>query len=710
MLARGTRSDQPGHGFRHWLLFGFALFVLVAMLLVQGISAHRIGASATASAANVKGSPLAGGGPLFAWQNGRLASLPGPPPKTVALTFDDGPSPQYTPRVLAILKRYHVPAAFFLVGSQVVKYPDLVRAEVRAGYELGNHTFTHVDPANVPQWQGTTQIDMTQSAVAGAAGVVPRIMRPPYSSSPDAVTPFQLPSLQRLAQRGFVITLTNFDSHDWLQPGVGTIVANATPPGDQGGIILMHDAGGHREETIKALDILIPRLLQRGYHFTTVAQIAGLPAATTILPAPGSSQLRGEVLITALQSATFITDGLLIVVLGVGILTLLRMLAVLLLAGRHARRRQSAFDPSYAPPLTIIVPAYNEEVDIIKSVESLASSEYPEFEVLVVDDGSTDNTAGLVANLTLPNVRLIRQENAGKAEALNRGVAEAEHEVIVTVDADTVFEPDTLHRLVQPFQDKTVGAISGNTKVANRRRMLGRWQHIEYVMGFNLDRRMYEVLDCMPTVPGAIGAFRRSALIAVGGFSSATLAEDTDITLALGRAGWHVVYVQDARAWTEAPSSLSGLWRQRYRWAYGTLQSVWKHRGAIRERGPVGRRGIPYLTVFQLALPFAAPLIDLFALYGLIFLQPLPVLAYWLGFNTVQMALAIYAFHLDGERKRVLWALPLQQIVYRQVMYLVIFESAVSAARGVRLRWHHLSRTGELEVGGQPRPGQARSR
>jgi cellulose synthase/poly-beta-1,6-N-acetylglucosamine synthase-like glycosyltransferase len=254
--------------------------------------------------------------------------------------------------------------------------------------------------------------------------------------------------------------------------------------------------------------------------------------------------------------------------------------------------------------------------------------------------------------------------------------------------------------------------VSGNTKVANRRRMLGRWQHIEYVMGFNLDRRMYEVLDCMPTVPGAIGAFRRSALLAVGGFSSATLAEDTDITLALGRGGWHVVYVQDARAWTEAPSSLGQLWRQRYRWAYGTLQSVWKHRAAVREPGPVGRRGIPYLAVFQLTLPFAAPLIDLFALYGLVFLQPLPVLAYWLGFNLIQMSLAVYAFHLDGERMRVLWALPLQQLVYRQVMYLVIYESAVSAARGVRLPWQHLKRTGELEVGGhtQRQSGTARAR
>jgi cellulose synthase/poly-beta-1,6-N-acetylglucosamine synthase-like glycosyltransferase/peptidoglycan/xylan/chitin deacetylase (PgdA/CDA1 family) len=711
MSKLAASEPRRGRGVRHWLVFVFGLAVLVAMLFIQGISAHRIGASATAKPGAFRGSPLAHGGPMFAWENGRLTSLPQPPRRTVALTFDDGPAPAYTPRILAILRHYHVPASFFLVGSQAVRFPDLVRAEVRAGYDVGNHTFTHVDPANIPPWQATAQIDMTQSAIAGASGIEPRLYRPPYSSSADAVTPYQMPSLQALAKRGFVVTLTNFDSEDWTAPGVGTIVQNATPPHDRGGIILMHDGGGNRAQTVKALDILIPKLLSRGYHFTTVSQIAGLPHAVADMPAPDGARLRGQVLITALRSASLITSTLMIVVLGVGVLTLGRMLVVLALARRHARSPRRAFDPLYAPPVSIVVPAYNEEVDIVKSVTSLAASDYPELEVLVVDDGSTDGTAALVDRLQLDRVRLIRQPNAGKAAALNRGIAHAEHELVVTVDADTVFEADTLRQLVQPFREAGVGAVSGNTKVGNRRRMLGRWQHIEYVMGFNLDRRMYEVLNCMPCVPGAIGAFRRSAVIGVGGFSGATLAEDTDITLALGRAGWRVVYVQEARAWTEAPSSLAALWRQRYRWAYGTLQSVWKHRGALREPGPIGRRGIPYLAVFQIGLPFAAPLIDLFALYGLIFLSPLPVLAYWLGFNLVQMTLAVYAFHLDGERRHVLWALPLQQLVYRQLMYLVIFESAVSAARGVRLRWHHLSRTGELEVGGRPaRTGTARAR
>jgi cellulose synthase/poly-beta-1,6-N-acetylglucosamine synthase-like glycosyltransferase len=377
------------------------------------------------------------------------------------------------------------------------------------------------------------------------------------------------------------------------------------------------------------------------------------------------------------------------------------MVVLFLFARRHARAwaGRPAGDP-FTPPVSVLVPAFNESVGIERAVRSLAGGNYPEFEVIVVDDGSSDGTAELVDALDLPGVSVLRQANAGKPAALNRAFAAARHDLIVTVDADTVFERDTLRRLVVPFVRSDVGAASGNTKVGNRRGLLGRWQHIEYVLGFNLDRRLYDELRCMPTVPGAIGAFRREALTDAGGFSGATLAEDTDITIAVGRAGWHVVYVEDARAWTEAPPSLSALWRQRYRWSFGTMQAVWKHRAALWRRGEwrIGRIGLPYLILFQIALPLLAPLIDLFALYGVVFLDPVPVLAYWLGFNALSLGLAVYAFRLDRESLRPLWALPLQQIVYRQLMYLVVIESVISASRGTRLRWQNIERTGDVEV------------
>lgn len=319
---------------------------------------------------------------------------------------------------------------------------------------------------------------------------------------------------------------------------------------------------------------------------------------------------------------------------------------------------------------------------------------------MVVDDGSTDATAAVVTGLGLPGMRLIRQANAGKPAALNTGIAAARHDVLVLVDGDTVFEPGAIEALVAALADDEVGAVSGNTKVGNRSGLLGRWQHIEYVLGFNLDRRMYDVLECMPTVPGAIGAFRRQTLRDVGGVSDDTLAEDTDLTMAICRAGWRVVYAPDARAWTEAPANLRQLWRQRYRWCYGTMQAMWKHRRSLVETGRagrLGRRGLPYLLAFQVLLPLLAPVIDIASVYSLL-VSPSPELFWvWLAFLAMQLLTAAYAFRLDGERLGPLWALPLQQLVYRQLMYLVVLQSVASACYGLRLRWQAMERTGERD-------------
>jgi cellulose synthase/poly-beta-1,6-N-acetylglucosamine synthase-like glycosyltransferase/peptidoglycan/xylan/chitin deacetylase (PgdA/CDA1 family) len=709
----------------HWVLLGFFLVMILLLLLVQGLTTKTLGASATTTARGPNNTPLCHGTdpttgqpnckrPILHAEGGSLSTSEPTPGRQIALTFDDGPDPTWTPRVIAVLRGFRVPATFFVVGSQVSRHPDLVRAEHRFGFEIGNHTFTHADLSTLPLWQRKLQLQATESAVAGAIGIRPRMMRPPYSATPSAMTLPQYNAILPLAQDGYLVTLSDYDAEDWMRPGVSEIVRNVIDngilrvPGRPGGIVLMHDAGGNRAQTVGALKIVIPRLRAAGYRFVLVSQLAGLPRSEVELPASGSDRLRGHLLLGGLLVSRVATTILNVCVVIVGVLVALRMLAVLALAHRHVRRRRVAGArgggrDSFPPPVSIVVPAYNEQLGIGRAVRSLAKSPYPnDFDVVVVDDGSSDRTAQIVEAMALPNVRLIRQPNAGKAAALNRGIAAAEHEILITVDADTVFEEQTLERLVAGFAEPDVGAVSGNTKVGNRKRMLGRWQHIEYVMGFNLDRRMYEVLDCMPTVPGAIGGFRRAALQQSGGVSSATLAEDTDITMAIGRRGWRVVYVDDARAWTEAPETLGQLWRQRYRWAFGTIQSVWKHKGAARHprESKIGRRALPYLALFQILLPILAPVIDLFAIYGLLFLNPVTVLVYWGGFNLFQLVLAIYAFHLDGESLRPLWSMPLQQFVYRQLMYLVVIESIISALLGTRLRWGHLERTGHVEVAG----------
>jgi cellulose synthase/poly-beta-1,6-N-acetylglucosamine synthase-like glycosyltransferase/peptidoglycan/xylan/chitin deacetylase (PgdA/CDA1 family) len=682
----------------HWTLLAFFVVTLVVLLGVQGLSTQTTGVSGTGTPDAA--SPLEGSRSLLSFDGRHLRSYGPPRGRRVALTFDDGPSSQWTPSIVAELARLHAPATFFVVGSEAARHPDLIRRLHDHGFELGNHTFTHVDLATVPGWQRRLQLDLTDGAVAGVTGRRTRLVRPPYSATPAAVATRQLPALVSVARRGYLIALSDLDSEDWRRPGVDAIVRNATPRSQDGGLVLLHDGGGDRSQTAAAVARLVPELRARGFELVTVGQLAGLAPRAVEVPAHGWEHLRGRLLLATLAVARTVTDVMVVLLVGVAVLALMRALVLASLARRHARsvRRESAV--THKPPVSIIVPAYNEAVGIARALRSLAASEYPDFEIIVVDDGSVDATPTIADSLRLPNTRVISQTNAGKAAALNRGLAAAGHQTIAMVDADTVFEPDTLMRLVQPLRDPDVGAVAGNTKVGNRRGLIGRWQHIEYVLGFNLDRRMYDVLQCMPTVPGAIGAFRREALAAIGGVSTATLAEDTDITIAIGRKGWRVVYAEDARAWTEAPASLGALWRQRYRWSYGTMQAVWKHRAALwhPKEKRIGRRGLPYLVLFQIALPLLAPLVDVFALYGVAFLNPLPVVTYWMGFNALQLALGWYAFRLDGESRRVLWALPLQQLVYRQLMYLVVIESVASALLGLRLRWQHLERTGEVEV------------
>jgi cellulose synthase/poly-beta-1,6-N-acetylglucosamine synthase-like glycosyltransferase/peptidoglycan/xylan/chitin deacetylase (PgdA/CDA1 family) len=676
------------------------LAAVLTLLFAQGLSTRTTGRSHTAAASGATSS-LETSQPILRLDRGRLVSAQPPPGRLVALTFDDGPDPKWTPRIARVLRRFRVPGTFFVLGSRVVRHPGVVRDLHRQGFELGNHTFTHADLTELPDWERSMQLSLTESAVAGATGVRPRFVRPPYSSAPQAVGRRQERALVSVAKRGYLIALSNLDSQDWRRPGVETIVRRATPRGSEGGIVLLHDGGGDRAQTVAALERLIPRLRARGFRFARLSTMLRVAAGAVEPPASSSQSLRGQLLIAALAVARWATAALIALLGPIALLTVLRAVLVSALARRHATQwRRRAVDRSYAPAVSVVVPAYNEAKVIERSVRSLVGSDYPELEVIVVDDGSTDGTGDLVEGLGLAKVKTIRKPNAGKAAALNAGIAAASHELIVTVDADTVFEPDTVRRVVQPFTDPEVGAVAGNTKVGNRGRLLGRWQHIEYVMGFNLDRRLYDVLRCMPTVPGAIGCFRRAALRAAGGFSSATLAEDTDITIALGRLGWRVMYAEDARAWTEAPGSLAALWRQRYRWCYGTMQAVWKHRSALWRPGEqrIGRRGIPYLVLFQILLPVMAPLIDAFTLYGIVFLDPTVVIGYWLAFNFLLLGTAVFAFVLDGESLKPLWAMPLQQLVYRQLMYLVVIQSVVSALLGIRLRWQHVQRTGELEV------------
>ncbi|WP_434094591.1 bifunctional polysaccharide deacetylase/glycosyltransferase family 2 protein [Streptomyces hyaluromycini] len=622
------------------------------------------------------------------------------PDKTVVLSFDDGPSAQWTPKILKVLKEESIRADFFVTGSMVTRNPALIRQIVADGHEIGVHTFTHPDLALHSGTRLTWELGETQLALAGVAGIHSSLFRPPYSSTVDALDDWSWPVTEQAGSEGYLTAFIDKDTDDWKRPGVDSIVKAAMPdlPG-QGEMILLHDAGGNRAQTLAALPVIIEKLKAQGYTFKTVGEALGTGSANTKVTS--YNLWVGKAFLWCTTFSVWLLPWLVGLLAVVGVLVMARFALMLVLSAIHVRRtRKPGFswgDP-VTEPVTVVVPAYNEQECITNTLLSLARSEHP-IEVIVVDDGSTDDTAVIVEELGLPMVRLIRQPNSGKPAALNTGVAAASYDLIVMMDGDTVFEPATVRELVQPFGNPRVGAVAGNAKVGNRDTLIGAWQHIEYVMGFNLDRRMYDVLNCMPTIPGAVGAFRRTALQQAGGMSDDTLAEDTDVTMALHRAGWKVVYAEDARAWTEAPDSMKQLWSQRYRWSYGTMQAMWKHRHAVLERGAAGhfgRVGLPFVALFMVVTPLLAPAIDIGMVYGVVFVDAYKTLAAWFAVMALQAVCAWWSFHLDKEKAWHLITLPAQQVVYRVLMYMVLLQSAITALTGGRLRWQKLRRTGEV--------------
>ncbi|MFJ4789025.1 glycosyltransferase [Streptomyces sp. NPDC088794] len=694
------------------LLPMLVLVALVAMLMLRGyvhseiLADHRIQPEASTDKVPEK---ILDGGPVIDTRSGRTTSLDVPDHRLV-LTFDDGPDPTWTPKVLDVLKKHHAHAVFFVTGTMTSRYPELVRRMIAEGHEVGLHTFNHPDLSFQSKKRIDWELSQNQLALAGAAGIRSSIFRPPYSSFADAMDNKSWPVTQYIGTKGYLTVVNNTDSEDWQKPGVRQIIRNATPKGGKGAIVLMHDSGGDRHQTVEALDRFLPDMQQKGYEFDNLTEALDAPSAST--PVTGVELWKGKAWIFLVRASDDITGVMVVGLAVIGALVIARFVLMLLLSGAHARRvrrKNFRWGAPVTEPVTVLVPAYNEAKCIENTVRSLMSSEHP-VEVIVIDDGSSDGTARIVEALGLPNVRVVRQLNAGKPAALNRGLANARHDIIVMMDGDTVFEPATVRELVQPFGDPRVGAVAGNAKVGNRDSLIGAWQHIEYVMGFNLDRRMYDLLRCMPTIPGAVGAFRRSALERVGGMSDDTLAEDTDITMAMHRDGWRVVYAEKARAWTEAPETVQQLWSQRYRWSYGTMQAIWKHRRALVERGPsgrFGRVGLPLVSLFMVLAPLLAPLIDVFLIYGVVFGPTGKTIVAWLGVLAIQLVCAAYAFRLDKERMTHLISLPLQQILYRQLMYVVLLQSWITALTGGRLRWQKLRRTGVVGAPGGPVPSRS---
>jgi peptidoglycan-N-acetylglucosamine deacetylase len=637
--------------------------------------------------------------------------------KKLALSFDDGPDAEWTPKILDVLEQKHAPGTFFVIGESAAQEAGLVKREYALGNEIGNHTFTHPDFGNVSPAQIQIELNLTELFLDSRLGVKTTLFRPPYGIDhlPETATEFRnLPTAQDL---GYIIVGGRIDPHDWGEvngegpPPTETIVQRvmADVKTNRGNIILMHDGGGNRSHTVAALPQIIDQARAAGYEFVSVSDLLGQTRAQVMPPLTQREWLLARADALIFDVFSWFRSGIAFIFIAGILLVSARALIVGLLALVEKFRPAPQHHPGYEPSVTVMIPAYNEEAVIVDTVRSALASNYPKLEVLVVDDGSADRTSELVRqNFGRDSrVRLLTQENHGKPAALNHGLAVASGEIIVSIDADTIVDASAIPLLVRHFADPNVGAVAGNVKVINRNRWITRWQALEYITSQNLEKRAFDLLNCIPVVPGAAGAWRAELLRESGGFSGDTVAEDTDLTLTIRRNGWKILYDEEAIGRTEVPDTMEALIRQRFRWTFGTLQAVWKHRDTTAKPryGTLGWIAIPNIFLFQIVLPMVSPLIDVLfllslALWGLAQLRIAALPQLWTSqdversliffalFMLIDLFTCVVAFALEkGEDWTLLAPLIIQRFYYRQMMYVVLFRSLKEAVRGRPVGW-----------------------
>lgn len=654
-------------------------------------------------------------------------------PGKIALTFDDGPDPRFTPAILDVLRDEHVKATFFVIGLAAYQSPGLLERVYAEGHEIGNHTYTHPDLEDVSPSQLRLELVLSQRLIQSRLGVSTRLFRPPYGVDDQAVSNGGLDRLKLAQQLGYVIVGSQIDANDWGSAGnekpptadeiVDTVLEQARN-GD-GHVVLLHDGGGDRRATVAALPRLIERLRAEGFELAPVSALLGEARADAMPPLGTAGRWAARANAVVFDCFRALRMTIATICLVAIVMLAARAAFVIVLAFRQKRRPKPGRLAS--PPLvSVLIPAYDEEKVIADTIRSVLRSDYRPLEVIVVDDGSRDATGAIVeAEFGAdPRVRLYRQSNQGKSAALNFAVAEARGEILVTIDADTWIDPPAIDRLVRHFASPDIAGVAGNTKVANRGRWLTRWQALEYISGQNLEKRAFDLLNCITVVPGALGAWRAEDIRSNGGFSMHTVAEDTDLTLTIRRNGRRIVFDDTAIARTIAPETPGALVRQRFRWTFGTLQALWKHRDAFgRERyGTLGRIALPHILLFQIVLPIFCPIVDVL-FFGSILLWALarahvgPFLQFWTpgdvelavtffaAFLLIDLVTSLAAFSLETrEEWGLLRSLPLQRLFYRQLMDVVLFRALLRAVQGRAVGW---GRVGPRKFSPFPEPLEA---
>ena len=659
-------------------------------------------------------------------------------PNKIAITFDDGPDPEWTPKILKILREKNATATFFLIGIQADKFTGIAKQIYAGGNTIGNHTFTHPDITNASQGYMKFELNLAERLFASQFQKRVVLFRPPYAIDEEPDTADQVRPLEIPQEMGYITVGNRIDPNDWSETPrrsaeqISAYVLSHLPPCRPedlrcGNIVLLHDGGGNRAETVRALPMIIDGVRARGYEIAPVYELLGKQTSDVMAPLPA-----GELWAARLDRLGFwIFDA------GIVAITWIFLVGDLLMTGRlifigaaavYDRVHEKIFGKpaevaSYKPKVAVLIPAYNEEKVIERTIRAALNSSYPNLRVIVIDDGSKDRTLEVArrafqAEAASGKVLILGKKNSGKAEALNYGIEHiGDAELFVGIDADTIIAPDAISRLVPHFINPKVGAIAGNAKVGNRVNLWTRWQALEYITSQNFERRALDVLGAVSVVPGAIGAWRVSAVREAGGFHVDTVAEDADLTMALLRRGYRVEYEDMALAYTEAPTNANGLMRQRFRWSFGILQAVYKHKKVVARKGVLGWIALPNIVIFQILLPLVSPLIDIMFAVGTIwyFIQKHfhpdstdpasfhKLVAFFFAFLVIDFFASAIAFALERRRpddKEDTWLLSqvwLQRFAYRQLFSVVLFKTLKRALEGGKFAWDKLERTAAVK-------------
>ena len=621
--------------------------------------------------------------------------------RTLMLTFDDGPDPTYTPEILDLLSTEGVPATFFAVGDNVVKYPDLFRRMVREGHMVGNHSASHIDFWAHDDAYNRQQIIGADRVMRSVANYESRLFRIP-TGDPENNTL----ALLQAQQLGYLHIAFDLDTHDWQYSPADDIQLPALD--GKGHVVLLHDGGGNRTATVNLLKKFITDAKAQGYTFTTLQPL--LPAdfvPRTNVPAT----LEDNATFTAL-SAYLVTPNILLTWLfwfGIGSLTILTFLFVILALVSNAKMKKRRWDnlkENEWPFVSVVLPVFNEELVVSKTLDALRASDYPLMEVVAVNDGSTDGTLAVLTEYarTWPALRVVNQPNAGKPAASNHGIDESWGDIIITLDGDTLFEPQTIkmfaRHFLAPRNGKEVGAVAGHVKVGNRRNLITAWQSLEYLSGICVTRMAEGLMGAISIAPGACAAWRREALVRAGGYSHDTLAEDADLTLTLQRLGYSIAQENEAVAWTEAPMTLRGLFKQRLRWTYGNIQTLYKHRAMLfnPRYGALGMLTMPYALIAVLVPLIFMPLTVIVAVVSLSRGEWQAIAIFSLFVAATHMLISIVAVLMVRENLLHLLMVPVYRLIYEPLRAYVIFGSALQALRGTAVGWYRPERTNSVAV------------